>query len=126
MFKWVRNIIIVIAVAAAAFAAYVTLFPSYPHSIVIVNRSGQTLSNVKVSVHEISGKEVASTSAASVAHGQSIALGHALKAAQVTATFTLAGQSHDHTNPYLDYSSGTSWTFEIEPDAGVKIAQAAQ
>ena len=122
MFKVVRNIIILIAFVAAGIATYVTLFPSTPHAVAVHNRSGRAASDVRITVEDLSGQAVGSAQSPSLPDGQSLSVRHALKTAQMFLSFKLDGQPHEHTNPYLDYSSGTSWTFEIQPDGGIKVA----
>jgi hypothetical protein len=123
MFKAVRNIIIVVALLAAGVATYVTLAPSqHPHAVVVVNRSGQAAGDVALTVSDLSGQTLGTATAANLAEGQSLAAGHDLKTVQMSLIFTLAGQPHEYSNPYLDFSSGTRWTFEIQPEGAIKLS----
>lgn len=125
MFRVVRNIVIVVALIAAVTAAYVTLFPSYPYSIVVVNRAGGPISDVKVTVQEMSGQEVGSAAAASLAEGQSLSLGHSLKTLQLTVVFSLRGQSYEPKLPYVSFATGKTATYAVQSDGTLKIAPTA-
>jgi hypothetical protein len=94
------------------------------HSIVVINRSGQPANDVSLAVSDLSGQAIGTAMAANLAEGQSLAAGHDLKTVQMSLTFTLAGKSHEYSNPYLDFSSGTRWTFEIQPEGAIKLSAA--
>ncbi len=125
MFKAVRNIVIVVAILAAGYAGYISLFPSFPHSVVVHNRSGQPLSNVRIEVRDYEGKPVGNQLAGTLVDGESATVGHKLKTAQMSVSFTLGGKKYEHDEPYLDFSVGATQTFEIQPDGAVKVAGAA-